>query len=81
LEPGNGPEHSGSGPFFASIHVLERLDRFTLQSKGRVDVQWKLFALVHNIGKIHQYELTQLRMAWRDGPIVPPTEAETLLSQ
>jgi hypothetical protein len=59
FEPGSGPEHSGSGLFFANIHVQKRLDRFTLRSKARVDVQWKLFALIHNIGKIHQYGLTQ----------------------
>jgi len=29
------------------------MDRFTLRSKRKVDVQWALFALVHNIGKIH----------------------------
>jgi hypothetical protein len=27
--------------------------RFTLRTKSKVDVQWKLFALIHNIGKIH----------------------------
>jgi hypothetical protein len=59
FEPGNGPEHSGSGLFFANIRVQKRLDRFTLRSKARLDVQWKLFALIHNIGKIHRYGLTQ----------------------
>ena len=42
-------------PVFANICVQKRLDRFTLRSKVKVDVQWKLFALVHNIGKIHKY--------------------------
>jgi transposase len=42
-------------PVFANIRVQKRLDHFTLRSKAKVDVQWKLFALVHNIGKIHQY--------------------------
>jgi hypothetical protein len=59
FEPGSGPEQSGSGLVFANIRIQKRLDRFTLRSKARVDVQWKLFALVHNIGKIHQYGLTQ----------------------
>jgi hypothetical protein len=27
----------------------------TLRSKRKVDVQWRLFALVHNIGKIHTF--------------------------
>jgi hypothetical protein len=44
-------------PVFANIRVQKRLDHFTLRSKAKVDVQWKLFALVHNIGKIHDYGL------------------------
>lgn len=44
-------------PVFANIRVQKRLDRFTLRTKLKVDVQWKLFALVHNIGKIHHYGL------------------------
>ncbi len=42
-------------PVFANLRVQKRLDHFTLRSKAKVDVQWKLFALVHNIGKIHRY--------------------------
>ena len=42
-------------PVFANICVQKRLDRFTLRTKPKVDVQWRLFALVHNIGKIHTY--------------------------
>jgi hypothetical protein len=42
-------------PVFANICVQKRLDRFTLRTKAKVDVLWKLFALVHNIGKIHKY--------------------------
>jgi transposase len=42
-------------PVFANIRVHKRLDRFTLRSKAKVDVQWKLFAVVHNIGKILHY--------------------------
>jgi transposase len=40
-------------PVFANICVQKRMHRFTLRSKLKVDVQWRLFALVHNIGKIH----------------------------
>lgn len=46
-------------PVFANIRVQKRLDRFTLRTKVKVDIQWKLFALVHNIGKIHHYGLAQ----------------------
>ena len=42
-------------PVFANLRIQKRLDHFTLRSKAKVDVQWKLFALVHNIGKIHRY--------------------------
>jgi transposase len=42
-------------PVFANIRIQKRLDHFTLRTKTKVDVQWMLFALVHNIGKIHQY--------------------------
>jgi transposase len=42
-------------PVFANICVQKRLNRFTLRTKSKVDVQWRLFALVHNIGKIHTY--------------------------
>ena len=42
-------------PVFANIRIHKRLDHFTLRTKAKVDVQWMLFALVHNIGKIHQY--------------------------
>jgi len=38
-------------PVFANICVHKHMDRFTLRSKRKVDVQWRLFALVHNIGK------------------------------
>lgn len=40
-------------PVFANICVQKRMNRFTLRTKLKVDVQWRLFALVHNIGKIH----------------------------
>ena len=42
-------------PVFANICARKRMDRFTLRSKLKVDVQWRLFALVHNIGKIHVF--------------------------
>jgi hypothetical protein len=42
-------------PVFANICVHKRMNRFTLRNKSKVDVQWRLFALVHNIGKIHTF--------------------------
>jgi len=42
-------------PVFSNICVQKRMNRFTLRTKLKVDVQWRLFALVHNIGKIHTH--------------------------
>ena len=42
-------------PVFANICLQKRMNRFTLCTKLKVDVQWRLFALVHNIGKIHAF--------------------------
>jgi hypothetical protein len=42
-------------PVFANIRAQKRLNRFTLRTKAKVNVQWLLFALVHNIEKIHHY--------------------------
>ena len=42
-------------PVFANIRAQKRLDRFTLRTKGKVNIQWMLFALVHNIEKIAHY--------------------------
>ena len=42
-------------PVFSNICVQKRMHRFTLRSKLKVDVQWRLYALVHNIGKIHTF--------------------------
>ncbi len=38
-------------PVFANIRHNKRLNRFTLRGRHKVDGQWKLFALVHNIEK------------------------------
>lgn len=42
-------------PVFANIRVHKHMERFTLRTKRKVDVQWALYALVHNIGKIHVF--------------------------
>jgi transposase len=42
-------------PVFSNICVQKRMNRFTLRNKLKVDVQWQLYALVHNIGKIHMF--------------------------
>ena len=42
-------------PVFANIRHALGLDRFTLRSKVKVDIQFKLYAILHNMLKIHRY--------------------------
>lgn len=42
-------------PVFGNIRSNLGLFRFTLRGKLKVDIQWKLFNIVHNIGKISRY--------------------------
>jgi hypothetical protein len=39
-------------PVFGNIRHNKRLDRFTLRGQQKVDGQWKLYCLVHNIEKL-----------------------------
>jgi hypothetical protein len=39
-------------PVFGNLRVNKRLDRFTLRGRQKVDTQWKLYCLVHNIEKL-----------------------------
>lgn len=39
-------------PVFANVRSNLGLDWFTLRGREKVDTQWKLFCMVHNIGKI-----------------------------
>jgi len=39
-------------PVFANLRYNKGLDRFTLRGRTKVDGQWKLFCLVHNIEKL-----------------------------
>ena len=42
-------------PVFANIRHNKRLDRFTLRGRVKVNAQWQLYCLVHNIEKLaHQ---------------------------
>lgn len=42
-------------PPFGNLRYHKGLDRFTLRGRSKVDGQWKLFALVHNIEKLAHY--------------------------
>lgn len=39
-------------PVFGNIRHNKRLNRFSLRGQRKVDGQWKLFCLVHNIEKL-----------------------------
>jgi len=39
-------------PVFANIRTHKRLDRFTLRGQPKVNVQWLIFCMIHNIDKI-----------------------------
>ena len=39
-------------PVFANLRHNKRLDRFTLRSRSKVNAQWHLYCLVHNIEKL-----------------------------
>lgn len=41
-------------PVFANIRHILKLNRFTLRSEPKVNVQWSLFSIVHNMLKIHR---------------------------
>ena len=43
-------------PVFGN-HQNKGMRRFTLRGKRKVNVQWKLFMLVHNIEKIGNYAM------------------------
>ena len=44
-------------PVFANIRTNKRLDRFTLRGKIKVNIQWLMYCLVHNVEKILNYGL------------------------
>jgi transposase len=42
-------------PVFANIRTFKAMNRFTLRGKIKVNIQWLLYCMVHNIGKILNY--------------------------
>ena len=45
-------------PVFANITNNKRMDRFTLRGGIKVNIQWMLYCMIHNIGKIMVYGYT-----------------------
>jgi hypothetical protein len=39
-------------PVFGNLRANKKLNRFTLRGRAKVDAQWKLYCLVHNIEKL-----------------------------
>ena len=46
-------------PVFGNLRYNKGLDRFTLRGQAKVDAQWKLFCLVHNIEKLAHHGYAQ----------------------
>jgi len=46
-------------PVFGNLRYNKGMDRFTLRGKSKVDGQWKLFCLVHNIEKLAHHGYAQ----------------------
>lgn len=42
-------------PVFGNIRARKRMDRYTLRSKIKVNIQWTLYCAVHNLEKIANY--------------------------
>jgi hypothetical protein len=42
-------------PVFANIRIQKKMDHFTLRGKLKINVQWLLYCIVHNIEKIANY--------------------------
>ena len=42
-------------PVFANICSTRRLRRFSLRGHRKVNTQWLLYCVVHNIGKLQRY--------------------------
>jgi hypothetical protein len=42
-------------PVFGNIRTCKRMDRFTLRGRVKVNIQWMLYCLVHNIEKIANF--------------------------
>ena len=45
-------------PVFGNIRACKRMDKFTLRGKVKVNIQWLLYCMVHNIEKITNYGKT-----------------------
>jgi len=42
-------------PVFANIRTHKQMNRLTVRGKNKVNIQWLLYCMIHNIGKILRY--------------------------
>ena len=42
-------------PLFGNITKMIGIKRFTLSGKDKVNAQWQLMTMIHNIFKLHRY--------------------------
>ena len=47
-------------PPFAHIRHVMKLNRFSFRGKRKVNNQWLLFCIIHNLKKVHSYGLAQM---------------------
>lgn len=53
-------------PVFGNLRSTKRLSRFTLRGRRKVNAQWQMYCLVHNIEKIQRYgQLEERRRSTR----------------
>jgi len=52
-------------PVFADITYCKRMNRFTLRSEEKVNTQWLLYCIVHNIGKCIKPIKEKIRSRWK----------------
>jgi hypothetical protein len=48
-------------PVFANIRTHKRLDRFILRGKAKVNIQWLLYCMIHDIEKIINYGFASMK--------------------
>jgi transposase len=52
-------------PVFGNLRHTHRLNRFTLRGRKKVNAQWLLFCVVHNIGKVQRHGSQVMTMKTR----------------
>jgi len=48
-------------PIFANITYCKGMNRFTMRGEKKVNIQWKLYNIVHNIGKCNMAEKRKMK--------------------